>query len=137
MGGSADRQGRVEICINEIWGTVCDDMWSNVDAQVACRSLGFSGFGIALTSTFFNSMIIIILWHFTTGATAVSSAFFGQGSGPIFLDEVACIGSETSLLDCPNTMMHDCQHSEDAGVRCRGPREFFVIASDNTSIVFK
>ena len=46
MGGSADRQGRVEICINEIWGTVCDDMWSNVDAQVACRSLGFSGIGI-------------------------------------------------------------------------------------------
>lgn len=41
--GRAD--GRVEICIGETWGTICDDMWSDIDAQVACRSLGYSYMG--------------------------------------------------------------------------------------------
>ena len=46
MGGSTDMEGRVEICINETWGTICDGSWSTMDAQVACRSLGFSYMGM-------------------------------------------------------------------------------------------
>ena len=45
-GGSTLYEGRVEICRNQQWGTVCDNMWNNVDATVACRHLGYSGFGI-------------------------------------------------------------------------------------------
>ena len=43
-GGSTLYEGRVEICRNQQWGTVCDNMWTNVDATVACRHLGYSGF---------------------------------------------------------------------------------------------
>jgi hypothetical protein len=55
------------------------------------------------------------------GATARSQAFYGQGNGPITLDNVACSGTETRLIDCPANPIgtHNCVHSEDAGVLCR------------------
>ena len=55
-------------------------------------------------------------------ATAYSLARFGQGSGPIYLDQVGCTGSETMLGDCTSNPIgvHDCSHIEDAGVACQG-----------------
>ena len=42
VGGQVDNEGRVEVCRNEEWGTVCDDHWSTEDAGVACRQLRYS-----------------------------------------------------------------------------------------------
>ena len=44
-GGTASTQGRVEVCYNNQWGTVCDDTWSSLDASVACLQLGYSSEG--------------------------------------------------------------------------------------------
>ena len=46
IGGSNDREGRVEICLRDEWGTVCDVMWNTNDAGVVCRQLGLSPTGI-------------------------------------------------------------------------------------------
>ena len=54
------------------------------------------------------------------GAVSYINAFFGQGIGPIHLDDVQCIGNENRLLDCPHITAHNCFHSEDAGVSCNG-----------------
>ena len=45
MGGNSSNEGRVEICLNDEWGTVCDQMWDVNDAVVVCRQLGMSSDG--------------------------------------------------------------------------------------------
>ena len=56
------------------------------------------------------------------GGIAYSNAWFGAGTGPIFLDDVSCTSSASQLLECSSRpiLTHNCQHSDDAGVACEG-----------------
>ncbi|XP_040388863.1 scavenger receptor cysteine-rich domain-containing group B protein [Cygnus olor] len=98
-------QGRLEILHNGSWGTVCDDDWDIVDANVVCRQLG-CGHAIALPAPM----------------------TFGQGSGPIFLDNVDCKGREAALSECwsHGWGIHNCYHYEDVGVMCNGNGDRFL-----------
>lgn len=74
----------------------------------------------------YQKLVMIFLF---IGAIAILSARFGQGTGPILLNNVQCIGNETILADCPSSVVSGCYHNEDAGVRCNIRRGIFSTTS--------
>ncbi|XP_010571124.1 PREDICTED: scavenger receptor cysteine-rich type 1 protein M130-like, partial [Haliaeetus leucocephalus] len=97
VGGEDRCSGRVEVWHRGSWGTVCDDSWDMQDAEVACRQLGCG-----------------------PAVSALHEAAFGMGTGPIWLEQVECRGTEPSLQDCWARPGDGgaCRHKEDAAVNC-------------------
>ncbi|KAL3271631.1 hypothetical protein HHI36_022105 [Cryptolaemus montrouzieri] len=97
VNGTKSSEGRLEVKFHSVWGTICDDDFNDDAAKVVCRNLGFKG-----------------------TVTVKKEAYFGQGTGPIWLDQVSCFGNETKLEKCGhwNWGEHNCDHSEDVGVIC-------------------
>ena len=101
VNGSTKYEGRVEVHYNGVWGTVCDDGWNLNDAQVVCTELGH-----------------------VEAIAAEHSAFYGEGSGQIWLDDVNCVGTEETIKDCSHNGwgFHNCSHEKDASANCSAGR---------------
>ena len=124
LSGGNSQQGRVEICINNNWGTVCDNSWSTVDANIVCQQLGYSNSGNHNMPAFSYKYFFFL--YFCTDATARLNAYFGAGSGSILMNYVACSGSESRLIDCSySTSTSGCSHNDDAGVQCQTSQFLF------------
>ena len=65
VNGLYDHEGRVEVCIDSMWGTVCQNSWNDVDARVVCRQLGFTAIGKFMknpdTYIYFYSIVAVLL----------------------------------------------------------------------------
>ena len=117
-----DREGRLEICYDDGdedmsdgdgWGGICDDYWTDNEANVACRQLGFVGAVDDMGRTLDGQ------------GRSLPPLYFGapDESAKMWLDNVQCTGKETSLLECPRHRnlavgQHNCRPSEAVGVRC-------------------
>ena len=97
VNGSTQYEGRVVVHYNGEWGTVCDNGWDLNDAQIVCRQLGF-----------------------ISAVITRDNAFYGQGSGQIWLDNLNCVGTELTIENCTHNGWgnHNCGHGKDAGVKC-------------------
>jgi len=77
VGGNNSCAGRVEVYYRGQWGTVCRDYWSLPNTAVVCRELGCGN-----------------------PSNTMRAAHFGPGSGQIWMDNVRCSGSESSIFNC-------------------------------------
>lgn len=100
VAGPSRCSGRLEVWHNGLWGTVCDDSWDLRDSAVVCRELGCG----------------------RARQQDPAAGRFGWGAGPIWLDDVGCLGTEASLSECPASPWgkHNCAHNEDVGISCTG-----------------
>ncbi|XP_052811437.1 adhesion G protein-coupled receptor L3-like isoform X2 [Mya arenaria] len=96
--GRTTDEGRVEVYVNGRWGTICDDSFDTNAASVVCRMLHIN----------------------VTDAIVISGGYYGEGNGPIWLDDVRCLGNESNIADCAHNKLGrtNCEHYEDVGVLC-------------------
>ena len=116
-GGASEYEGRVELCYNGVWGTVCDDNMDDLAAAVVCAQLGLPPHGnrsFEWHISYFTRELIV----FPPDPKAVKE--YGGGSGPILFDEFQCRGNESNLLECHHNGigLHNCGTVENAGVSC-------------------
>ena len=112
--GVIDNEGRVEVCVNGVWGSVCDQGFDATDAHVVCQQLGHPELGIIIIIISIIIVIIISEPYVFTNST------FGAGQFPIVYSNLGCVGFENSLGACqkqtyPNAT---CSRNNVAGVLC-------------------
>ncbi|CAL1529647.1 unnamed protein product [Lymnaea stagnalis] len=98
ISGSNAYEGTVEVYFNGQWGSICDDQWTTNDAKVVCNMLGYEG----------------------NGAQSINGGVFIPGQNRIWLSNVTCAGTESTLYQCPHGQwgVTTCIHNQDAGVMC-------------------
>lgn len=103
--------GRLEVKLSEYdsWGTICDDGFTDTEADVACKQMGYD-YGVMLSSTF---------------------TVDGDSLQTIALDEFSCPSNAASFDACAASTTHDCSHSEDVGVDCYKSSPTFRIAPNS------
>jgi hypothetical protein len=107
--GSAVFTGRLEVCLLGMWGAVCDDMFNESDASVACGQLGF----------YRSDPNIFIPEH---------------GPDPV-MDNVNCSGTENQLIECGYNPKPNCYNGEAVGVKCKvgDPPVLTLLQAERTS----
>jgi deleted-in-malignant-brain-tumors protein 1 len=102
-------RGRVEVCVNNTWGTVCQNGFIGNDADVICHQLGYPS---------------VRTYHY--------DAYYGEGDGPIWFDRLLCYGDELTLFQCSSrgVGVHSCGHFQDVSIECNLNKRGVCVVGD-------
>ena len=140
VNGSIHQEGRVEVCVDGVWGSVCSSGWDTTDAKVICKQLGYPDSGIA------HSVILILshkrlcifdtycvsfqeLMYFLIVPVVSLNGKYGVGDGPIYFSDLTCQGWEHTYTICSkSSYLHfTCSNTAIAGTICTdGKRETYM-----------
>ncbi|XP_060603472.1 neurotrypsin-like [Ruditapes philippinarum] len=98
-GTSGPYHGRVEIDVNGTWGTICDRYVYDYEADAICQMFGLESYSF---------------YH---------NAYYGEGSGPVYIDELNCYFGQEHINECQYVTEHTCQHRNDVSVMCYDKRK--------------
>ena len=114
-GGDIEQEGRVEVCVNGVWGSICDFGWDKTDAHIICKQLGYAELGkLNVISYCYMHKFIMLEPMAYIGST------FGEAKGPVIYSDVQCEGWQNNLRDCKKLQYENvtCPHYTVAGVMC-------------------
>ncbi|XP_011405675.2 PREDICTED: scavenger receptor cysteine-rich domain superfamily protein-like [Amphimedon queenslandica] len=99
VNGTVEREGRLEVCANGVWGSVCSRSFAISAAYVACKQIGHTN---------------------VNGAVIDRYGLYGLGNGPIVYNNLACFGHETNINDCNKVIAPNfyCPITYVVGLRC-------------------
>ena len=101
------------MCLNGIWGSICNQFWDNEDASVVCKQLGYSPYGIV--------QLVSYIFTTYTGAIASSAVYYTSSSLIHNIIDLNCTGNESNIFSCPYNgyTSYSCSLGRDANVFCK------------------
>ena len=107
-----EHEGDLEVCLFDIWGSVCDGEWTKADSNVACRQLGFTTGNSSQFAT-----VTIDNWHWQLhyqpgmgSEVKAATKVIDECTTPVHLFNVTCSGEEQTLTDCSHNMTTASRH---------------------------
>ena len=117
VGGTFVAEGRLEVCTNGIWGSVCGTGFNTIDAYVVCKELG-----LGLSGNFkYHDIVLFKDTPIISEPVFNTSSFFGDGDTPISFSEVNCRGFESSIVECSSKKYGEftCSRDNLVGIICQ------------------
>ena len=118
MDGRHPHEGRVEVCLNETWGKICDHIsiygWNKTEAEVVCKQLGYSKASEDREKNMHLHKLCCVF-------LVASAHDFGMGSVPVTIINPRCRGTESSLTECVySNAQNVCSRSQHGivGIQC-------------------
>ena len=102
--------GILEIYLNQ-WGYVCDDGWDRIASEVVCKQLGLERLISYETGVEINDLLY-----------------------PFLIDDVKCIGNESTIYECTHTLRHNCASGEHVSITCSSNQTMTTPTTSTTAI---
>ena len=117
MDGDNSKGGRIEVCADNIWGSICSDGFDKTDAYVVCKELDLGESGINNVFYYDDN----VTWSLYVEPTVYTNSYFGDGDLPIVYSNMECRGYENTVLECTKQEFgtFTCSRDKVVGITCQ------------------